>query len=343
MIPFIYSKWYWRLMAGMISGLITWLLAETLLNIRYRYFELFSQPVNYLYAAVFGIVLFELIILTNRQIERWFPWTKGAGKRWLIQTLAGMLLAILVVTVIRNLLHLVFLPGRLVILEDELILLLLIILFILAFSLAELGFFLNDRYHRSVAEIERFRKESAEYQFEMLKLQLNPHFLFNSLNTLSSLIYEDAAKAADFIRKLSDVYRYVLDNRSKELVALQEEKDFISAFSFLLQLRFRDMIHFNFGISPAALNKRLAPMTLQLLVENAVKHNVVSIKKPLTIIIFADEDYLTVTNNLQVKDETSGTGVGLKNIASRYAFLTDREVVIEKDDHHFTVKVPLIP
>jgi len=330
------------MIAGLISGLITWLLAEILLNIRYRYFDLFSQPLNYLYAAIFGIILLELFVQVNKQIDRRLPWSNAPGKRWLIQTLAGIASAILLIAVIRNLLHFVFLPGKLVILEDELMLIVLIILFIMALNLAELGFFLNDRYHRSVAEMERFRKESAEYQFEMLKLQLNPHFLFNSLNTLSSLIYEDAGKAAAFIRKLSDVYRYVLDNRNKELVTLQEEEAFISSFTFLLQIRFRDMIHFNFEISQAAKSKRLAPMTLQLLVENAVKHNVVSMKKPLTIIIFANEDYLKVSNNLQVKEETGGTGVGLKNIASRYAFLTDRKVVIEKDDHHFTVKVPLI-
>ncbi|MFO7613706.1 MAG: histidine kinase [Bacteroidales bacterium] len=343
MIPFIYSKWYWRMMAGVFSGLITWLLAEILLNIRYRYFDLFSQPLNYLYAAVFGLIIMELVVLINMRLEHRFPWTRSPGKRWLVQTLAGIAVAVIWISVVRNLIHFIFLPGQLVILEDELMLIILITLLIIVFNLAELGFFLNDRYHRSVAEMERFRKESAEYQFEMLKLQLNPHFLFNSLNTLSSLIYEDAGKAASFIRKLSDVYRYVLDNRNKELVTLQEEEDFISSFTFLLQIRFRDMIHFNFEISQAARIKRLAPMTLQLLVENAVKHNVVSMKKPLTIVIFANEDYLTVSNNLQVKGKTGGTGVGLKNIASRYAFLTDREVVIEKDDRHFTVKVPLIP
>jgi LytS/YehU family sensor histidine kinase len=171
---------------------------------------------------------------------------------------------------------------------------------------------------------------------------LNPHFLFNSLNTLSSLVHEDQAKSTEFIRKLSDVYRYVLDNRKKELVTLREEMEFIRAFTFLQGLRFQGMIDSRYHIDEAVLDMKIAPMTLQLLVENAVKHNVASRKMPLWIEILTIKKEIIVTNNLQPKEEQAGTGVGLKNITSRYEFLSGRKVQIIQDEHLFKVIIPLI-
>jgi LytS/YehU family sensor histidine kinase len=244
--------------------------------------------------------------------------------------------------VIRLAISLAFLPGKLIILSDEMMILALVIILILGQNLLEFSFFLNERYRKSLAEVEKFRKENAEYQFEMLKLQLNPHFLFNSLNTLSSLVYEDASKASEFIRRLSDVYRYVLDNRNKELVTLKEEMDFIHSFSFLQGLRFQGMIDFRFEIDEKSLTRKIAPMTLQLLVENAVKHNVASSRKPLVISIQSDDTFISVMNNLQPKAEQPGTGVGLKNITSRYAFLTEKKVDIKNENQIFKVVIPLI-
>jgi LytS/YehU family sensor histidine kinase len=176
----------------------------------------------------------------------------------------------------------------------------------------------------------------------MLKLQLNPHFLFNSLNTLSSLVYEDAGKASEFIRRLSDVYRYVLDNRNREMVSLRQEMEFVSSYTYLLGIRFQGMVDFTLEVEEQAMDRQVAPMTLQLLIENAVKHNVASRQRPLAIRIFTKMDDLWVVNNLQLKETGENTGVGLKNIRSRYAFLTSREVLITSDEKTFTVKIPLI-
>lgn len=342
MILYLNKKWYYRLLTGVFFGLLTWLLAEVLLNLRYRYFEMFLQPLNYLFAAVLGIFIYETILWSGKLLDKYHSWESGAGKRLLMQVLSGFLIAFVWVTVIRLSINYLILQNKLIIFSDEIVLLMLAWILISFFNLAEFGFFLNERYRKSLAEVERFRKESAEYQFEMLKLQLNPHFLFNSLNTLSSLVHEDAEKASDFIRRLSDVYRYVLDNRNKELVTLREEMEFIHAFSFLQGLRFQGMINFQFNVSEQSLEKTIAPMTLQLLVENAVKHNVASRKQPLQIEISTTNSSLSVTNNLQPKDEHSGTGLGLKNITSRYAFLTDRKVLISSEDHQFKVIIPLI-
>jgi two-component system LytT family sensor kinase len=342
MIPYMNKKWYYRLLSGILFGLLAWLLTEVLLNLRYRYFEMFIQPLNYLYAAIFGILVHETIFRTGKMLDKGYAWSDRPGKRLLIQMFTGLLIAFLWVTVIRLSVNYLLFHRKLIIFSDEAILLILTVILISFFTLAEFGFFLNERYRKSLAEVERFRKENAENQFEMLKLQLNPHFLFNSLNTLASLVYEDAEKASEFVRRLSDVYRYVLDNRNKELVMLREEMEFIHSFSFLLGLRFQGMIDFRFDISERSLELKIAPMTMQLLVENAVKHNVVSSRLPLQIDISTGEDNLVITNNLQPKEEQAGTGVGLKNIVSRYAFLTERKVEIIREEHLFTVIIPLI-
>ncbi|HPI87558.1 MAG TPA: histidine kinase, partial [Bacteroidales bacterium] len=141
---------------------------------------------------------------------------------------------------------------------------------------------------------------------------------------------------------LSEVYRYVLDNRNKELVLLKEEMEFIHAFTFLQGLRFQGMIDFRFGIDPESMGKKIAPMTLQLLIENAVKHNVASRRNPLTISVKAGNGRLSVHNNFQPKEEQPGTGVGLKNIINRYQFLTVEKVEITREKEYFEVIIPLI-
>lgn len=342
MIPYIYSKWYYRLVTGALFGLLTWLLNEILLNVRYRYFMMFLQPLNYLYAAIFGIFIHETVYLSGKLLDKKNSWDKGPVKRLLFQVFSSLLIALFWVIGIRLIINYLIFHGKLVIFSDELMLLAIVVSLLIIYNLAELGFYLNEKFRSSLAEVERFRKENAEYQFEMLKLQLNPHFLFNSLNTLSSLVHTDPVKAAEFIHRLSDVYRYVLENRNKELVSLREEMEFIRSFSFLQGLRFQGMIDFRFEIGEELLDRQVAPMTLQLLIENAVKHNIVSSKQPLDIVISAENDNLIVKNNLQFKEEVSGTGVGLKNISSRYAFLTDRKVEIIKEDNLFKVIIPLI-
>lgn len=338
----IFRRWYYRLGTGAFAGLITWLLVEVGMNIQYRYFEFFTEPLNYLYASVMGALMMESIFRAGMWLEKNRAWELGPARRLILQSFSSIFIAVFWIIAVRFILYYFLLPNKLIILSDEVLIFLLVTFFSITLNLAELGYFLIERYRKSLAEVEKFRKENAEYQFEMLKLQLNPHFLFNSLNTLSSLIHEDQAKSSEFIRRLSDVYRYVLDNRHKELVSLKEEMDFIHAFAFLQGLRFQGMIDFRFNINEMLLEKKIAPMTLQLLVENAVKHNVASRKTPLWIEILAQNNEISVANNYQPKEDHDGTGVGLKNIASRYEFLSGRRVKIMKDDQQFKVVIPLI-
>ena len=206
------------------------------------------------------------------------------------------------------------------------------------------GAFFFRQWKYSLIEAERFKKESIKSKYESLKNQVNPHFLFNNLNTLSSLIDDDNIEAKEFVDDFSDVYRYVLMNRDKELVTLKEELDFIEAYKGLLGTRHKGKFTCTIEVPDAVKNRKIPPLTLQLLVENAVKHNITSINKPLNISLTLNgNDKLVIENNLQRKPhiETS-TGIGLQNIQKRYQYLTDQTVDILETDKSFIVKVPLI-
>ena len=189
---------------------------------------------------------------------------------------------------------------------------------------------------------ERLKREAVELQYKALKNQVNPHFLFNSLNTLSSLVYQNQETAVKFIKQLSDVYRYVLEHKDNELVKMGEEINFVEKYVFLQKIRFGENLKTEIDI-PEKKNRVVAPLSLQMLVENAIKHNIASSDKPLTIRVFCENGYIIVKNNLQRKSVVKDSGgIGLSNIRSRYKFLTDKEPVVEETADEFIVKIPLI-
>lgn len=184
---------------------------------------------------------------------------------------------------------------------------------------------------------------TASARFEALKSQLDPHFLFNSLNVLSSLIEEDPKQAQRFTTSLSKVYRYVLEQKNKDLVTLEDELAFARTYAQLLVMRFEDSLTFDLPEQVMTPGAKMVPLSLQLLLENAVKHNVVSARKPLHIQVVEEGGRLKVINNLQAKQTVGkGSGVGLKNIRERYQLLTSEEVVIEKSATEFSVNLPLL-
>jgi len=184
---------------------------------------------------------------------------------------------------------------------------------------------------------------TASAKFDALKNQLDPHFLFNSLNVLTSLIEEDPHQAQKFTTSLSKVYRYVLEQKNKDLVSVEEEFQFAKTYVKLLKMRFEDSIHLEIpehSVNPEA---KVVPLSLQLLLENAVKHNVVTSSKPLYIKVYEENGMLVVDNNLQEKQVVKkSSGVGLQNIQQRYGILTDKQVEIIKSDSDFRVKLPLL-
>lgn len=193
-------------------------------------------------------------------------------------------------------------------------------------------------------EAIRLQKEFAQTRLQALKNQVNPHFLFNSLSVLSSLVHIDADLSEQFIEQLSKAYRYILEQKDKEVVTLRTELDFVRSYIFLLKIRFENKFDVHFNIPAELMNTYLPPLTLQLLVENAVKHNQMSVDKPLIIDIRTDPDqYLVVSNTIRARtlDEKS-TGIGLQNIQSRYGYLTNLPISAGAEADEYVVRIPLL-
>ena len=211
---------------------------------------------------------------------------------------------------------------------------------LVAFPMTAAGFL--QGWRKSIKREEEMRAQMLSYQYEALRAQVNPHFLFNSLNVLSSLVYEDQAMAVKFIRQLGDVYRYVLDRKDSEVVTLKEELAFFEQFRSLLMIRFEKGLDVRVE-AQAHDDKYVIPMGLQLLLENAVKHNATTAGSPLVVTVKEEGGYLVVSNNLQLREgDPRVGGLGLENIKQRYAPLTDQPVRIEHNAENFTVSLPLL-
>lgn len=200
---------------------------------------------------------------------------------------------------------------------------------------------LNTKNQQAQLENERLKHENLQARLFLLRQQLSPHFLFNSLGILNTLTTD--AGVHKYTIQLSAIYRYLLANHESHLALLQQEIDFINAYLYVIKERFEDALQISINIHDGVLQKKVPPAALQLLIENAIKHNIVAIDEPLQINIYTENGHVVVSNTLNIKtDNTPGEGIGLHNIAERYRLLSGAEVVIEKTDRLFIVKLPLI-
>ena len=197
---------------------------------------------------------------------------------------------------------------------------------------------------RTRIEKEQEKRRFAQYQYNILKQQVNPHFLFNSLNILNGLIEEQkSVEASEYVRKLAKLYRYMLQNENEQLVRLQDELTFINQYTDLLQVRFPNGFSIEQKIDDNCCSRFVVQCSLQVLIENAFKHNIVRAEQPLRIEIESSNDYITVRNNLQPKSSSEdSTKVGLKNISKQYLAAIGKDIVVTKDENLFEVKLPLI-
>ncbi len=291
---------------------------------------------------IFTVSLWLVLWLGNAFMSDWidniYSWHKNPVKR-LIAGLIGMTVyTVGAVFVLIYVFHFVFgfdVGNQL----DETFYSTILITLLITMFMTGRAFLLSWR--ESAVEAERLKKENMEAQFNSLRSQVNPHFLFNSLNALTNLVYQDQDKAVKFIKQLSTVYRYVLSTRDKELVPLAEELEFLHSYLFLQQIRFGEKLRLKVELDGEGL---VAPLVLQMLVENAIKHNIIADEQPLTIRIYREGFMLVVENNLQKKSIPSdeSTGAGLENIKKRYAFLSPVPVKVEAEDNSFKVSVPLL-
>ncbi|MEZ4944223.1 MAG: histidine kinase [Cyclobacteriaceae bacterium] len=204
-------------------------------------------------------------------------------------------------------------------------------------------YFFVNQYNDARFEAETLKKQTAEARFQALKNQINPHFLFNSFNVLSSLVYKDVDASSKFINQLSNVYRYLLFNQQNKVVQLFEEMKFIESYMYLLKIRFQDNLRFTIDIPEALNTTYIAPSTLQLLIENAIKHNVVSKNNPLHIKIASDSEHLIVQNTIQLKEvKEESSQLGLANIKSRYDYLGGKDALVIESNGEFKVKIPIL-
>lgn len=205
------------------------------------------------------------------------------------------------------------------------------------------GIIFYTKLQKSIQEKEQLQRENIQSQLEGLKNQVNPHFLFNSLNTLTYLIPEEPDKAVNFVQKLSKVYRYILEIRDQKIVTISDELEFLNAYVFLLKERFGENLNIDIDIPKKYYQSKIVPLSLQILFENVIKHNIISTQKPLMIKVLIEKDKLIIKNNLQKKNQViSSTSMGLQNIKNRYQFFTKKEVDVIVTADSFLVALPLV-
>lgn len=289
-----------------------------------------------------GSFLLGLSVITTI-LDRKLPWLQYPLKRLIVQFLATIVFCLVIIAITIVLTGL-FMNQQLTssfFLENGLFMMKIAFSFIFLGSLISNAILFFKNWKEAAVQQEKLKREQLALQYETLKSQVNPHFLFNNLNTLTSLIASSPDKAIDFVKKLSEVYRYVLDQKDTELVALDTELKFVESYIFLQQIRFGTNLNVQVDIPQK--NFKVIPLSIQMLVENAIRHNEISDLYPLDIRIYLkDEQYLTIENKLQKKSGSEGSGSGIQNIKSRYQFFTDKDLIIGISKDYFRISIPLI-
>jgi two-component system, LytTR family, sensor kinase len=299
-------------------------------------------------AFVIGSILGMVLYLFNELLDRWLPWRKQFAARFLIGYTSNAIIGGLIILGLA--IAFMYLSGEKgfwkgLLVDDEDLLWKIIILLISSLFLYNVVYALLYSYqHYAVTQIETLQSErkQLELQFEALKSQISPHYLFNSLNTISSLLFKDLQSAEQFIRRLSQTYQYILATQDKKYVLLKEEVDFVQSYYYLLRIRFQQQLNVEINLPSGIMNSKIPPLTLQMLVENAVKHNNLADKQLFIYITAQDNTYLKVINTKTgALDNVSSFRVGLENIRRRYEYFTDKKIEV-RDEDKFTVSLPVI-
>jgi len=276
-------------------------------------------------------------------LDRKLPWLHFPLKRLIVQFIVTVVFSSIVI-VLSIFLTSLFWNQQITLnyfLETGSFMTKVVIIFVLGGSLISNTILFFKNWKEAAVQQEKLKREQLALQYETLKSQVNPHFLFNNLNSLTSLISSNPEKAIDFVKKLSEVYRYVLDQKNHELVALETELKFVESYIYLHKIRFGENLEVQINVN--AKNFKVIPLSVQLLVENAIKHNEISDKKPLSIRLYTNDDqYLIVENILQKKSGSEGSGMGIQNISDRYGFFTDKKVLITFNSERFKVSIPML-
>lgn len=305
----------------------------------------YALLVNFGYTMLYGMTLYLSNAVVFMYLDKVFSAERFTPKRILIGFILSFLVSIVVIFLLR-----IFedvwvegIPFRVFLSQEHMANYLVAIVITLIVTLAFHAFYFYKAYAENKVKEQKVIAGTASAQFESLKNQIDPHFLFNSLNVLSSLIEENPDNAQKFTTSLSKIYRYVLEQKDKELVSVEEELSFAKTYMNLLKMRFENSISYELPTDFDNPEAKVVPLSLQLLLENTIKHNVVSEQKPLHIKIYIENNYLIVENNLQKKEVLQDRkGVGLQNIVNRYGLISERKVLVEQTETAFKVKIPIL-
>ena len=304
-----------------------------------------SLLINFGYTTLYGFMLYYANAILFMKLDEIFSKERFNRKRILIGFIGSFIISIGVIFLLR-IFEDVIIEGSSFALffeKEKFSNYLVTIIITFVVTLAFHAFYLYKAYQETRLKEQKIIAGTANAKFESLKNQIDPHFLFNSLNVLSSLIEENPENAQRFTTSLSKIYRYVLEQKDKELVTVSEELAFAKTYMNLLKMRFENSITFELPENFDNADAKVVPLSLQLLLENTIKHNVVSENKPLHIKIYIKDNFLVVENNLQKKEVLQDRkGVGLQNIVSRYAILSERKVLIDENKESFAVYLPIL-
>ncbi|GEM55528.1 histidine kinase [Flavobacterium branchiophilum] len=297
------------------------------------------------YYILFGSVLNFVNTLYFDYLNHQLVWDRFKRFRMLIGAFGSMMLSMFVIFLLRLLVAVLVYNQDIsrFLLHESASVYGVYLMIVLVVSLFFHAVYFYKKSKDTEVQTHKIMAVTASAKFESLKNQIDPHFLFNSLNVLSALIEENPTMAQKFTTSLSKVYRYVLEQKDKELVTVLEELDFAKTYMSLLQMRFEDSLTFEIFNFEGFSDEKIVPLALQLLLENTVKHNIVSEQKPLHIQIYVSEGYLCIKNNLQIKNNLENRkGVGLQNIQERYGLICMQNIQILKTNDSFEVKLPLL-
>lgn len=317
--------------------------------LQYSYLDL---GIELMIGLMVSWTIIEISTKTAYWLEYRLPWTSSPLLRFILQLLLTIL-AMILLLVIQDLLfcwyYLNKIPGPQQQFNFSLFFIVSILVSIFV-STVHTGYFFLQRWKTALSEAAQlniktleFKKIAMQWELQSLKLQLDPHFMFNNFSTLSELIKEDPLVASTFLDNLSRVYRYMIQNIKKDLVHLRNEITFVNAYVYLIKIRYGNNVQITIDLNEKELEYEIPPITLQMLIENAIKHNIATVNQPLHIQISCNEHYIKTTNNLQLMGrDYAFTGMGLQNITDRYRILSGNLPVIKETPDVFTVLLPIL-
>lgn len=312
----------------------------------FHHLQLISKAIGVLYSFVVSVSICGINLQIAYFLQHKIPWQKNFFRRLTIELVITNITASIIICCWAMIFRFV-LPNFQSELKIEDVLFSNIIVAIIVNTIAILiveGVYMVKQWKNAIVEAEILKRESIESQFAALKNQIDPHFLFNSLNALDSLISQSPKKAKEFVSKFSKVYRYVLDVKDKLVIEIKEELEFIKSYYFLQKIRHNENLTLSINVEAEKLNYFIPALSIQMLVENAIKHNEISSKYPLHIEIFSDKGYLVVSNILRPKKGKveKSTGIGIQNLKERYKHFSSRGPLFTVDNEKYIAKLPIL-